>query len=285
MFNFKYDELIPPTVEALKRLGGSGTIYEINEEIVKILLLNEDDIEDIHRGSTTKLEYRSAWARTYLKNAGYIINSKRGVWALTDIGKTSLEINKEEVKRIAKSVMEQEDKNYTDPDSGTELKIDIEDTDVDDLNWQNDVLDVVKQITPSQFEKLCQRLLRELGFTNVEVVGSSNDGGIDGKGIIKIGGVLSFHVAFQAKRYNGSVGSPIIRDFRGAMMGKADKGLIITTGSFSREAKKEAQRDGATPIDLIDGNDLAERLKELKLGVDVKMIEKIIIDKEWFKAI
>ena len=98
---------------------------------------------------------------------------------------------------------------------------------------------------------------------NVEVTGKTNDGGIDGKGMIRLGGVLSFHVVFQAKRYQGSVSSSVIRDFRGAMSGRADKGLIMTTGSFTREAKKEAQRDGATPIDLIDGNDFAEKLKEL----------------------
>lgn len=284
MFNYKYDELIPPTVEALKILGGSGTIEEINEEIIKLLSLTASEVDDIHRGSTTKLEYRSAWARTYLKNAGYLLNGTRGVWSLSELGKNTSVVDKEEIKRVAKLNMLQIE-NVNNVDIDIQEKIEVEDTDIDELNWQNDVLEVVKGITPSQFEKLCQRLLRELGFSNVEVTGKSNDGGIDGKGILKIGGVLSFHVAFQAKRYDGSVGSPVIRDFRGAMMGKADKGLIITTGNFSREAKKEAQRDGATPIDLIDGNELSERLKELKLGVDVKMIEKVIIDKEWFNSI
>jgi len=138
---------------------------------------------------------------------------------------------------------------------------------------------------PYSFEKLCQRLLRELGFQNVEVTKQSNDGGIDGKGLLKIGGVLSFHVIFQAKRYRGSVSSPTIRDFRGAMVGRADKGLIITTGAFTREARREAQRDGASPIDLIDGNELAEKLKELGLGVTVELVEKVKVNKEWFKTI
>ena len=136
-----------------------------------------------------------------------------------------------------------------------------------------------------QFERLCQRLLRELGFVNVEVTGKTNDGGIDGKRIIKIGSVLSFYMVFQAKRYKGAVSSSVVRDFRGAMIGRADKGLIMTTGSFTREAKKEAQRDGATPIDLIDGNDFTERLKELRLGISVELVEEVKISKDWFKKI
>ncbi len=127
--------------------------------------------------------------------------------------------------------------------------------------------------------------MRELGFINVEVTGRTNDGGIDGRGMIKLGGVLSFHVIFQAKRYKGSVSSSVIRDFRGAMSGRADKGLVMTTGSFTREAKKEAKRDGATPIDLIDGNDFAEKLKELNLGVSVELIEDVKIKSDWFRNI
>ncbi len=141
----------------------------------------------------------------------------------------------------------------------------------------------MKKIEPNQFERLCQRLLRELGFVNVVVTGRTNDGGIDGKGIIKLGGVLSYHVVFQAKRYQGSVSSSTIRDFRGAMSGRADKGLVLTTSSFTREARKEATRDGAIPIDLIDGNEFAERLKELNLGVTVEMVEEVKIKPDWFK--
>ncbi len=129
--------------------------------------------------------------------------------------------------------------------------------------------------------------MRESGFVNVEVTGRSGDGGIDGKGVVKIGGILSFHVVFQAKRYKDMVSSSVIRDFRGAMVGRADKGLIISTGTFTRDAKAEAQRDGTTPIDLIDGEDLVERLKQLSIGVDVETetIEKVKIKEEWFNNI
>ena len=93
---------------------------------------------------------------------------------------------------------------------------------------------------------------------------------------------MSFHVIFQCKKYQGSVSAGEIRDFRGAMVGRADKGLFITTGTFTPAAIKEATRDGAPPVDLIDGDDLAEKLKELNLGVKTEMIEKVNLDKQWF---
>ena len=137
------------------------------------------------------------------------------------------------------------------------------------------------------FERLCQRFLRESGFIEVEVTGRSGDGGIDGHGVVKLGGLLSFHVYFQAKRYKDSVPASVIRDFRGAMSGRADKGLIITTGVFTAEAIKEAQRAGTTPIDLIDGAELSEKLRQLRLGVKVKekVVEEVEVDAEWINQI
>ncbi len=84
---------------------------------------------------------------------------------------------------------------------------------------------------------------------------------------------------------NKILSSGEIRDFRGAMVGRTDKGLFITTGSFSREAMKEATRDGAPPIDLLDGDQLAEKLKELQLGVKVETVEKVSVEPEWFQTI
>ena len=112
----------------------------------------------------------------------------------------------------------------------------------------------------------------------LQVTGKSGDGGIDGVGIARINGFLSFHVLFQCKRYQGSVSASHIRDFRGAMQGRTDKGLFITTGTFTRDAIKEATRDGAPPIDLIDGEQLVQRLKELGLGVKIEMVESIEVD-------
>ncbi|KAB1065081.1 restriction endonuclease [Salibacter halophilus] len=283
-FKYKYDDLFNPTLKALKELGGSGSVSEIEEEVTQILNLSEEAANEIHRESTTKLTYRLAWARNYLKRYGLLENSSRGVWALTENGQKITKVDQEKVKRtVVKKDREERLQKENDKSEKPELKETTEE--IEEFSWQDKLIDTIKNIHPDQFERLCQRLLRELGFVNVEVTGKTNDGGIDGKGLIKIGGVLSFHVVFQAKRYQGSVSSSVIRDFRGAMIGRADKGLIMTTGSFTREAKKEAQRDGATPIDLIDGNDFAERLKELNLGVEVEMVEEVKVNQDWFMKI
>ncbi len=281
-FKYKYDDLFNPTLKALKNLGGSGSVSEIEEQVIEILNLTEAAINEIHRESTTKLTYRLAWARNYLKRYELIENSSRGVWALTENGQKTNEVDQEKVK---KAVVKKDRKQRLNKQKVKKGDPQLEDKteEVEEFGWQDKLIATMKGIDPDQFERLCQRLLRELGFVNVEVTGRTNDGGIDGKGIIKLGGVLSYHVVFQAKRYQGSVSSSVIRDFRGAMSGRADKGLILTTGSFTREAKKEATRDGATPIDLIDGNDFAEHLKELNLGVTVEMVEEVKIKGDWFK--
>ncbi len=274
----KYDELFNPLLKAMQNLGGSASISEQENEVASILDLSEKEISEIYRGNRTKLSYRLAWARNYLKIYGLINNSTRGVWALTAEGLKTTFVNKKDVSKTVKAL------DIKTEDVSGKVK-DLEEP--TEIEWQEELLDLIKSITPDAFERLCQRLLRESGFTHVEITGRSGDGGIDGKGIVRIGGLLSFHMIFQCKRYQGSVSSSIIRDFRGAMIGRADKGLLITTGTFTKDARIEAQRDGAPPIDLVDGQVLAEKLKELRVGVDVneRIIEDITIDQEFFKSI
>lgn len=274
-FQYKFEELFNPVLQALHQLGGSGTNTEVEEEIISILHLTDGQVEDIHRGNTSKLSYHLAWARNYLKRLGLIENSARAIWALTAEGQITRELDSEKVKRIVKQL------------SGVKkIETDIyKEPELMESPWEDELLALLKQIDPSSFERLCQRFLREIGFSNVEVKGKSGDGGIDGNGAIKLGGVLSFYVVFQCKRYSGSVSSGAIRDFRGAMIGRADKGLFITTGTFTQSAKKESQRDGAPPIDLIDGREFAEHLKNLKLGIGVEVYEKVTINRDWFLQI
>src|SRR5262245_16464569 len=152
--------------------------------------------------------------------------------------------------------------------------------------WKRELHSVLTlKLSPAAFEKLVQRVLRESGFTQVEVTGRTGDGGIDGRGIARIHGFMSFHVLFQCKRYKGSVSAGEIRDFRGAMVGRADKGLFITTGAFSPAAVKEATRDGAPPIDLVDGSELEDKLRDLGLGVRKEMIEVVRVDESWFTSV
>ena len=173
------------------------------------------------------------------------------------------------------------------PTLKTETTTDSEETkELDKLtDWKKYLLSILLEISPNAFERLTQRLLRESGFTQVEVTGRVGDGGIDGKGIVKLSGFLSFHVIFQCKRYKGTISSSQIRDFRGAMQGRSDKGLFITTGAFTRDAIKEATRDGAPPIDLIDGELLCDKLKELNLGVETKITESVEIINDWFRKL
>ena len=234
-------------------------------------------------GTITEIDYRLAWSRTYLKKYGLLENSSRGIWALS---KSDIDTKKLDYTEIVKSVREQ-NKNSQTKEKKTKNDSEIVENEIsEEVNnseeWKEKLLNILYNVTPAAFERLSQRLLRESGFSQVEVTGKVGDGGIDGKGIVRVSGLLSFHVIFQCKRYRGSVTPSQVRDFRGAMQGRADKGLIITTGTFTREAIKEATRDGAPPIDLIDGEVLCDKLKELKLGVDTKLTETVEIKSEWF---
>ncbi len=275
-----FDQLMNPTLKALKLLGGSGNVDEIHNKVVELLSLPTEQAELLHdpeRGGQTELEYRLAWARSYLKKFGVLENSSRGVWALTATGRELDQVNPTKVKQFYK----------TELNTPTTLKQEEVAEATSEIAWRDEVVRSLLDMQPDAFERLIQRLLRESGFIQVVVTGRSGDGGIDGKGIMRLAGLLSFHVIFQCKRYQGSVGASQVRDFRGAMVGRADKGLLITTGNFTKDAVKEATRDGAPTIDLIDGESLADKLKELKLGIDSRVIqvEKIEVDKDWFKSI
>lgn len=247
--------------------------------MIQLLKFPEEVTSQLHnpeKSSQTEVEYRLAWARTYLKNFGLIENSERGVWSFTEQYRRGMKLDPEEIVQTVRGLSKNLKKKVIDeapeaiPEKG---------------DWRNQMHQTILSLAPSAFERLTKRLLREVGFVQVEVTGQSGDGGIDGKGIVKIQDVLSYHVVFQCKRYKGSVGPGSIRDFRGAMVGRADKGLFITTGTFTREAIKEATRDGASPIDLIDGDDLVEMLKKLRLGVNVRMVEDVEVDSQWFEKI
>jgi len=274
----RHDQMMNALLQALRDLGGSASISELEERTAALLKLSESDLNEIHRRNRTKFSYRLAWTRNYLKRYGLVDNSVRGIWALTELGSKTASVNPKEVKKAVRQrdgvLMEEEDE--------------ISFEDVDSLKtWKEDLIDEILSLSPSAFERLCQRLLRESGFIQVEVTGRTGDGGVDGKGVVQLGGLLSFHVIYQAKRYKGSIGASIVRDFRGAMVGRADKGLIITTGTFTRDARAEAQRDGAPPIDLIDGDLLGDKLRQLSLGVktESKTIETSRVEKQWFSSL
>lgn len=278
-----YDQLMVPLMKALVNLGGSGSIDEIYETVVDIEKFDEETLAILHnpeKSSQTEIGYRLAWARTYLKKAGYLENSSRGVWALTDKAKQASEIDSREIVNFVRTLDRKASLATTDP-SKPELSVDDSPEEV--LAWREKLHHIlIEEMSPDAFERLTQRLLRESGFIHVEVTGRTGDGGIDGKGIARINGLMSFHIAFQCKKYKGSVGAPEIRDFRGATVGRADRGMFITTGNFTKAAIEEANRDGVSPIDLVDGDQLADKLKELSLGVSTELVEKVSVDPDWF---
>jgi len=279
-----YSALMNPLLDALFALGGSGSIDEINEKVVEQENIDEETSSILHKpekSNQTEIAYRLAWARTYLKQYGFLDNSNRGVWALTNMAREKKRVEPRDVvkKTQGSASRSKKEKNG---------QIEPSDADIPEIqDWKDELHYILtKEIAPDAFERLVQRLLRESGFVQVEVTGRTNDGGIDGKGIARIHGFMSFHVIFQCKRYQGSVTASNIRDFRGAMVGRsADKALFVTTGTFTSSAVKEAMRDGAPPIDLVDGEGLAEKLKEFGLGLKTEMIERVMVEKEWFKNI
>jgi len=279
----KYYELMNPLLAALNELGGSGSIEEISSHVSASLNLPDDVLSIPHdpdRSSQTELEYRLAWARTYLKKYGILDNSERGVWVIVPEKKDVTTVKPMDVVRtVREQTRKEREARRATQETDEELPEEAE-------TWRSKLHHVLtKDMSPDAFERLVKRMLRESGFVQVEVTGRTGDGGIDGKGIVRVGGLLSFHVFFQCKKYQGSVSAGAIRDFRGAFVGRADKGLFVTTGTFTRDAVGEATRDGATPIDLMDGDQLADKLKELRLGIKTEMVESVDVDTDWFKNI
>ena len=280
----KYDDLFKPTLEALTKLGGSGSIEELDEAVTAAIGASQQQLDVTYpKSGAAVLPDRMSWARTFLKVAGLIANPKRGVWVLTEEGRIAANKSPTELKQIVSAASKS---SFAAKKAAEAADKDEDVQDVGAVGWSDLLLQRVQGIEPAAFERLSQRLLREGGFTRVEISGRSGDEGIDGMGVLRVN-LISFQVLFQCKRWKGSIGSEVIRNFRGAMQGRADKGLIITTGTFTAKARKEATRDGAPAIDLIDGEALCGLMKDLGLGVRVREVrtEEVTLDEEFFGAI
>lgn len=286
----QYHELLWPAVQSVFELGGSASIGEIVETVIKREGFSDEQQAVLHNdGPETEIGYRLAWGRTYLKRMGLLTNSARGVWALTDDGTTLLtdraltdDERRDRVRALWSSyvvTLRKARKSRPSRDQVDEVPAEL--TDRDAPTWKEQLLDAMMAMPPAGFERLARRLLREADFASVNVTGQSGDGGIDGLGVYRLG-LVSFPVFFQCKRYRGSVSPSAVRDFRGAMAGRGDKGLLITTGTFTADAKKEATRDGAPPVDLIDGDRLCELLKKYDLGVHTRQVEEVDVDGSFF---
>ncbi len=271
-----------PLLDALRSLGGSGTPDEVVERIALDLSLSDDVQNELLPSGALRYRNQVAWARFYLVREGFLDSSKRGVWSLTERGRgatLSLDQARAIFAKWVRLFQEQRREKAQVPEPVPEQVAEATTTASND--YRGAIIDLLLKLPPSGFERLSQRLLREAGFTQVVVTGSSGDGGIDGYGTLQINPLVSFKVLFQCKRYTKSAVTPShVRDFRGAMAGRADKGIIITTGTFTAEARREASRDGVPPIELIDGEKLVDMLEHLELGL--KSITTYEIDESFF---
>ncbi len=286
----RYGDLIEPTFAALKLLGGSGSNDEILTQIIEHMHLLDEIVDIPHKDheSMTELAYQAAWARTYLRSYGVIENVSRSVWAITS---NYAKVESVDAKEIVTTIVK---RNAARRASGTlddQQKIADDETPEDDgvdtpdevKEWRIRLTEILQDMNPYGFERLTQRVLRACGFTEVKVTKSSGDGGIDGTGKLRINGVFSFNVAFQCKRYKGSVGAPEVRDFRGSLTKATEKAVLITTGTFTKAAMEEAANQGKDQIDLIDGEGLINLIVQNKIGVYEEITYKI--DEEFFMNI
>ena len=278
-----YAALIDATFRALKELGGSGKNNEINEKASELMGLSEDVLGKPHLNSSSlsEVNYRLAWARTLLKNCGAIENSTRGVWAITPGYSDKKEVDGDYIEKnfrtcAPKSSEKAEINEEQMEDAGVEVPEEVK-------PWRRKLYDVLIRMEPFSFERLAQRFLRECGFDDVRVTKKSGDGGIDGIGKLKVNGVFSINIAFQCKRYQGPVGAPDIRDFRGSLTTNIEKGVVITTSTFSKQAIEEASNPGKQHIDLIDGEEFITMLAEL--GIGVREVKDYEIDEDYFSKI
>jgi len=279
----QFVQYFQPVIDALIELGGSGQPSEVKELIAEKLNITEDEQGEQISSGESRFSSKVSWARFYLVKADLIDSSTRGVWSLTEKGRNA-KLSNEEALHLFQNIHQQfatnGKKRKEKPNVTPDNKNTSDELPDDDNDHRTILLEKLMSLPADGFERLCQRLLRESGFESVTVTGKSGDGGLDGIGILQVNAFVSFKVLFQCKRYSGSVSPSQVRDFRGAMMGRADKGIILTTGTFTSEAKKEAVRDGVPPIELVDGEKLLDMFETLELGLKPK--KAYDIDEKFF---
>lgn len=267
--NAEFTKWFGPLLDALRDLGESGRPSEVYDRIAQNLNLTDEVLDETLKSGASRFRNQVAWARQYLVWEGLLDSSKHGTWTLTDRGREAYLSESQAQAMFKKWVAihaEARRKKRThesrtpDDDVGPETV---------DPKEKLGLITVLRSLSPVGFEKVCRELLRESGFEKVEITGGSADGGIDGFGTLEINPFVSFKVLFQCKRYadGNLVSRAQVGDFRNAMIGRAEKGIIITTSSFSNAAIQEANRDGAPHIELVDGEKLVEMFQRVELGV------------------
>lgn len=265
---------IPLLLDALRALGGSAESRDVIDWIADAVKLPAEERERRNKNNIPRFENQVHWARQYLVWEGLLDSSRRGIWTLSSAGtkaRLTEEQSQELVRRQARlrSNRHAKARDGTEPNPKPESAIVDEAADVEspELAEEGELLEVLQSLAPEGFERLCKRLLHEYGLEKVVVTGKSHDGGIDGMGLLRLNPFVTMKVLFQCKRVRKSVSRAQVGDFRNAVMGRADKGILLTTGWFSSDAEKEANREGVLPIELVDGERLVELFEAKQLGL------------------
>jgi restriction system protein len=269
---------VNPVLITLQANGGAGNSSSVIDQVVERLKITEKEMEETTSNGQSRIRNQIQWARFYLFKAGLIDNSERGIWRLTREGLEKV-LSDEDVYKLFKGVQDSVKKPKKEK---SKKKVgEFEDVLTEDEEHSGDLLTLIQNLSPAGFEKLSKRLLTEIGINDIEITGGSGDQGIDGKGVVKLNDVVSLNIVFQCKRYKETISPHHVRDFRGAMQGRGEKGLIISTGRFTKDAKKEANREGVTPIELIDGERLVDLFEKYQLGL--KPVTVFEIDYDFFR--
>lgn len=281
----RFVRYLQPVIDALQELGGSGRPAEVKELIIEKYQISDEELNAQIASGASRFGNDVDWARFYLAKAGYIDSSIRGVWSLTEQAEGVNLSHSDAVDLFNKihrqfAIERAQAGKSTKITKGTEREVEPEVV-IEELDHRAALMNILRDLPPEGFERLCQRLLRESGFEKVTVTGRSGDGGLDGIGILMVNPFVTFRVLFQCKRYAGAVNVSQVRDFRGAMMGRTDKGIILTTGTFTSDAKTEAVREGVPPIELVDGEKLLDMFEHLELGL--KPRKAYDVDRRFFE--
>ena len=284
-----FGDYIEPIWRILKK-EGSASLENLRNLVAEDLRLTDEQLAVLHNeGPRTEFQYRMQWALTYLKQRGFSDNPRRGIWANTLEGNQQESIDSKEIEAFVRGNHPATKKKEHDKKENiaVESSEDGDQVHEDEEQWMDQLIATILTMSPIGFEKLCKRLLLEVGFEDVKVTQTSHDGGIDGNGKLRTMDLFTQEVAFQSKRYKpgNNIGSREVNAFRGAIDGIAKMGVIITTSSFTKSAEKAANRAGGATINLLDGQELCKLLKKYNIGVQTKNVEQIEISTEFFKGL
>ena len=258
-----------PLLQEIEAAGGQGKPSDLYDKVAKHFpqLTSADQKARHPRSGLLIWTNRVQWTRQHLIYKGQVDGSTRGVWKITEKGRARIRA----ISRPAPSP-----RPLTLPTFSM-----LFDRERQQIRAQ--LHELLMNLHPQQFEAFAGKLLESVGFTGVEVTKYVGDGGIDGYGNLDMG-VVKVKAAFQVKRWRQNVPRSEIDQFRGAIQGKFDQGIFVTTSDFADEAKKVSSVPGAVPIVLINGDKVLDIMLEKGLGVRQEPLTVARVDEEFFAA-